>query len=202
MNSLPDLDRRPSGLRERKKTKTRAAIRQHALRLFREQGYAATTTAQIAAAAEVSERTLFRYFPSKEELVVRGDFDTLVIAAFRAQPAELGPIQALRKAIHSVLTSLAPDELAQERQRQALIFATPELGAHVVDQLSYDIPLLAEIIAERLGREANDFAVRTLAGALVGVGLSATLAAGEDPTSDFLSLFDVAMAQLETGFPL
>jgi transcriptional regulator GlxA family with amidase domain len=53
------------GLRERKKTKTRAAIREHALRLFREQGYEATTVEQIAEAAEVSHSTFFRYFPTK-----------------------------------------------------------------------------------------------------------------------------------------
>ena len=85
------------GLRERKKAKTRAAIQRHALRLFREQGYEATTVEQIAEAAEVSPSTFFRYFRTKEEVALYDDLDPLFIAAFEAQPAELSPVQAMRQ---------------------------------------------------------------------------------------------------------
>src|SRR5262249_44921406 len=90
MRAALDGPARPS-LRERKKAKTRAAIQQHALRLFREQGYAATTVEQIAAAAEISPSTFFRYFPTKEDVVLYDDLDPLLIAAFDAQPPELSP---------------------------------------------------------------------------------------------------------------
>src|SRR5713101_2607092 len=99
-------DRPALGLRERKKAKTRAAIQQYALRLFREQGYAATTVEQIAAAVEVSPSTFFRYFPTKEDVVLYDAFDPLLIAAFEAQPADLSPIQALRGAMRAVFAEL------------------------------------------------------------------------------------------------
>ena len=84
------------GLRERKKAKTRALIQEHALRLFREQGYDATSVEQIAEAAEVSPSTVFRYFPTKPDLVIYDDLDERMIEAFRAQPPELNALQALR----------------------------------------------------------------------------------------------------------
>ena len=83
---------RPDGLRERKKARTRAAIRDHALRLFRENGYQRTTVEQIAEAAEVSVSTFFRYFPTKEDVVLQDDMDTRMIEAFERQPAGLSPI--------------------------------------------------------------------------------------------------------------
>src|SRR5690348_5485874 len=97
--SLPEIQPAP-GLRERKKAKTRAAIQRHALRLFREQGYEATTVNQIAEAAEISPSTFFRYFPTKEDVVLYDAVDPVAFAAFEAQPRELSPIEALRRTLH------------------------------------------------------------------------------------------------------
>ena len=98
----------PSSLRERKKARTRAALREHALRLFREQGYQATTVEQIAAAAEVSPSTFFRYFPTKEDVVLQDDMDTRMIAALEQQPAGLGPVAAVRAAVRQVSSPPTP----------------------------------------------------------------------------------------------
>src|ERR1700722_7152467 len=97
---------RPCGLRERKKARTRAALREHALRLFGEQGYHATTVEQIAAAAEVSPSTFFRYFPTKEDLVLQDDMDPLLAEAIEHQPPELGVVAAVRASLRTVISNL------------------------------------------------------------------------------------------------
>jgi AcrR family transcriptional regulator len=190
------------GLRERKKAKTRAAIRQHAMRLFREHGYEATTVEQIAEAAEVSPSTFFRYFPTKEDVVLTDEYDPLIVTAFKAQPSELHPVAALRGAMRSVFAELPDEQLAQERERQALIMSVPELRAGSLDSLAQTVQLLAEVVAERAGRRPDDLAVRALAGAVIGVGLAALLAAADDPTAEPFALLDDAMAYLEAGLPL
>jgi len=191
-----------AGLRERNKARTRAEIQQHALRLFREQGYAATTVDQIAASAEVSPSTFFRYFPTKEEVVLDDEYDPQIVAAFHAQPAELTPIQAVRGAMREVFAALPAEMWQQERERHMLIQQVPELRARTMDALAGGIQLLAVAVAERVGRSPDDFAVRAFAGAVVGVAFAAMFAAADDPSADYLELLDRAMGQLEAGLPL
>jgi AcrR family transcriptional regulator len=189
-------------LRERKKAKTRAEIQRQALRLFRERGYEATTVSQIAEAAEVSESTFFRYFPTKEDVVLWDEFDPLILEALRAQPAELSPIRALRNAIRDVLARTSASEQAGLRERVALLLSVPPLRAALLDQVRGPMRLLAEAVAERADRRSDDPAVRAAAGALLGVGLSAMFAAAENPDADIVSLIDEGLAQLEAGLPL
>jgi AcrR family transcriptional regulator len=87
------------GLRERKKQKTRELIAATALRLFAEQGYASTTVAEIAAAAEVSQRTVFTYFPTKEDMLFsdHGDFELGLSAALAERPQGTTTLAALRE---------------------------------------------------------------------------------------------------------
>jgi AcrR family transcriptional regulator len=190
------------GLRERKKAKTRASIQRHALRLFREQGYEATTVSQIAEAAEVSESTFFRYFPTKEEVVWWDDFDPLIFEAFRTQPAGSNPVQALHAAFRDVLTRLSAADRAELRERIELVLSTPPLRATLLDQIRGPMRVLAETVAERTGRRPDDLTARALAGAVIGVGLSAMFAAVDNPNADIVFLLDTMMAQLEAGFPL
>jgi AcrR family transcriptional regulator len=203
MRLLSEDDRPAVGLRERKKAKTKTAIQQHAMRLFRERGYHATTVEQIAAAAEVSPSTFFRYFPTKEDVVLYDALDPLLLEAFRAQPAELSPIQALRGAMWAVFAELPAGELVVQQERDVLIRSVPELRARMLDEFAKNLQLFAEIVAERVGRQADDPAVRTLAGAVIGVGISAWYTAGDHATpKDYLAVFDAGLAHLEAGLPL
>ena len=88
----------PPGLRERKKIRTRQTIRREAFRLIEENGYAATTVEQIAEAAEVSPSTFFRYFPTKESVLLADDMDPVILNALDEQPSDLSPSQAVRRA--------------------------------------------------------------------------------------------------------
>jgi AcrR family transcriptional regulator len=202
MSGLPSDDRPAVGLRERKKAKTRAAIQLHALRLFRERGYHATTVEQIAEAAEISPSTFFRYFPTKEAVVLTDDYDPVLLAAFHAQPAELTPLQAVRGAMTSVLAGLPAAELAATRERTQLVMAVPELRAGTLQNMTETTRLLAVAVAERVGRDPDDVAVRTFTGALLGVWTTVLFRWVEDPGMDLLASLDEAMALLEAGLPL
>ncbi|WP_225731253.1 MULTISPECIES: TetR family transcriptional regulator [unclassified Nocardia] len=162
-------DRPPvSGLRERKKERTRRTIRQEAFRLFREQGYAETTVEQIAAAAEVSPSTFFRYFPSKQELALADDLDPVMFAAIDNQPADLPVLEMIRRATIEAFDSLTPEELAFETERINLIYSVPELRGAMAQELERNIEITAGIAAQRSGRSVDDLEVRVFAGALVG----------------------------------
>jgi AcrR family transcriptional regulator len=194
------------GLRERKKARTRAAIREHALRLIREQGYAATTVDQIAEAADVSPSTFFRYFPTKEDVVLQDELDVLAIGAFEEQAADLSPVAAFRAAARQAFAALDKEDLAKLRETAELTLTVPELRARAMDEFTRTIEVIAEAAARRSGRDPNDFAVRILAGAIVGVIMAATMPWTDwvqaQPDTDMLDRIDAALAQLEAGLPL
>ena len=194
------------GLRERKKARTRAAIREHALRLFREQGYAATTVDQIAEAADVSPSTFFRYFPTKEDVVLQDELDVLAIGAFEEQSSDLSPVAAFRAATRQAFAALGEDDLAKLRETAELTLTVPELRARAMDEYARTITVIAEAAGRRSGRDPNDFAVRILAGAIVGVIMAATMPwtdfAVAPPDMDMLERIDAALAQLKAGLPL
>jgi AcrR family transcriptional regulator len=189
------------GLRERKKQKTRWAIQEHALRLFAEQGYDATTVEQIAAAAEVSPSTFFRYFPSKEDVVVQDEYDPILVAMLRSAPAELEPIAALRYAIRTAFVQMGPEESTKIRERGRLALTEPALRARTVENLTGTINVIAEPLAERAGLPADDFGIRTLAGACLGALLVAIFAWLDDSSLRLDEVIDEALAHLESGFP-
>src|SRR5690606_39905277 len=99
-----------AGLREPKKRRTRQALATAALRLFAERGYEETTVAEIAAAADVSPRTFFSYFPSKEDVVFAEIDDRLaeVSEHLRRTPGET-PMDTIRRAVIDVLEALGAE---------------------------------------------------------------------------------------------
>jgi AcrR family transcriptional regulator len=203
---LDSSQARPDGLRERKKARTRASLREHAFRLFREQGYQATTVEKIAAAAEVSPSTFFRYFPTKEDLVLQDDMDTRLMAAFEQQPPGLGPIAAVRAAVRQTLDSYTGADLDMIRESTRLSMTVPEIRARALDEFARAIGAMTETVAKRAGRPTDDLAVRTVAGAIMGVVMSITMPwdgwSEGHGFEDAFERIDEALALLEAGLPL
>jgi AcrR family transcriptional regulator len=194
------------GLRERKKARTRASIREHALQLFREHGYQHTTVEKIAEAAEVSPSTFFRYFPTKEDVVLQDDMDVRMIEALERQPPGLAPIPAVRAAVREVVTGYSAGDFDQMAEIMALTVNVPEVRARALDEFARTIAVTGEALAKRAGKPPDDVAVRTMAGAVIGVVMSATMPweGWTDPASirDTFRRVDEALALLEAGLPL
>ncbi|QFZ19419.1 acyl-CoA-like ligand-binding transcription factor [Saccharothrix syringae] len=139
-----------SGLRERKKQATRAALAEAALRLCVAHGLDGVTVERVATEAGVSLRTFFNYFSSKEEAIVAGDVATATafVRAFAERPAAEPVLEALRRALVEVVPErVDPGKVAQVRALRG----TPALLAHQVAAFSARERELAAAVAERVG---------------------------------------------------
>ncbi|GAA2210213.1 TetR family transcriptional regulator [Nonomuraea monospora] len=189
------------GLRERKKAKTRALIQKEALRLFREQGYAATTVEQIAEAAEVAPSTVFRYFATKEDLVIVDQFPPFV-AALDQVPPEVPPVRAVRMAMRAMIEAQTPEERADSLEREVLMLTVPELWAASVENVTGVATTLRERLAAREGRPGDDPGIRNVTGAVMGVMVGVWADWVKDRDIDAPARLDEALAHLEAGLPL
>ncbi|MET8997936.1 TetR family transcriptional regulator [Amycolatopsis sp. NPDC004169] len=142
------------GLRERKKLRTRAAISVAAIGLFLERGFDAVGVAEVARVAEVSKRTLFAYFPTKEDLVLHrfADHETDAADVVRARPPGQGPLAALREAFVRGLDAREPVtglcDLPEVVAVFRLVTRTPALVARLAEFTSAGEVALAAALAE------------------------------------------------------
>ncbi|AMO63604.1 transcriptional regulator [Mycolicibacterium phlei] len=183
------------GLRDRKKLRTRDAIRRAALRLIEANGYADTTVEQIAEAAEISPSTFFRYFPSKEAVFLSDDLDELFLRLLAEQPPDVPSLTAFRRAIALTAATISRDDWAFERSRQRLVFSVPELKAAQFDAFRRSVARCADVESRRLGRELDWVESLAFYGALSGA-LTAVIDGSEgDATRNMLR----ALEFLESG---
>jgi AcrR family transcriptional regulator len=162
---------------------------------------------QIAEAAEVSPSTFFRYFPTKEDVVLQDDLDLLWLEAIQDQPPEMSPIAAMRAGVHAAFARMDDSDWAQLRETTELAMAVPAVRARMLAELARTTQLLAEAVAERSGRDPADFAVRALAGAVVGIAMAAWFDEGSElmafddqaKLATFADRFEHGLTLLEAG---
>ena len=158
------------GRRERKKQATRVALSAAALRLSIERGIDNVTVEQIADEADVSMRTFFNYFSSKEEAIVAGDVATAesLVDAFRGRPAGESVLEALR---HAVLAVLDEDSYRDRVQRMQTLRRTPSLLPHQIAAFVARERALAAAVADRIGCNVDQDLYPALVAASAMAGL-------------------------------
>jgi AcrR family transcriptional regulator len=155
-------------LRERKKARTKLAIQEQALRLFSERGYEATTVEEIAAAAEVAPRTVFRYFASKDELVLWDVMDETKLETFlRGSPGEPA-IVVLVRSLCELLAALDAEGRGSLLTRLELMIGNPTLLATASRHLMAEVDRTAEALAVQCELPRDDPELRIVVGAVFG----------------------------------
>lgn len=193
------------GRRERKKRATRAALSEAALRLSVERGIDNVTVEQIADEADVSLRTFFNYFSSKEEAVVAGDVATAeaLVEVFRDRPPEESVLEALR---HAVLEVGREHYADRDRVRQLRVMRrNPSLLAHQLAAYADQERSLAAAVAQRVGVDADRELYPALVAATAMAGLRVAVQRWvAEPESDgvepsLVVLIDNMISQLAAG---
>jgi AcrR family transcriptional regulator len=166
------------GLRERKKLKTRELIAETARRLFEQRGFEGVSVAEIARAADVSEKTVFNYFPTKEDLFYHRmeTFEEELLEAVRRRKPDESVLDAFRRFLldpRGVFGKLEVEGSDEVRRRlraiTQVITASPALRAREQQVFERYTESLASLIAEETGGRPEDVEPRAVAGALIGV---------------------------------
>jgi AcrR family transcriptional regulator len=183
--------------RQRKKTATRDRIRASALRLFREQGYDATTVEQIAAAAGVSHMTFFRYFPAKEDVALSDSYDPLIASHIAQTPATWPVIRRIRAVLTEGLRHVYEADRDTLLAQNKLIVATPALR----DRLWADQIATQQLILQALSAGQDDprpsFETRVTVAACLAAATTAILTWVEnDGTAELPDLVERAFDTL------
>ena len=193
--------------RERKKRQTRDALVHAALTLFYAKGYEHTAVREITDAVDVSERTFFRYFASKEDLalsVIRDGTESLM-RELAARPAAEPPMTALGNAFRASLRTLAADheqpggESLYLRVTQLIVTTPTLLAAELRDRNDHDVELV-QVLAEREGVDPlTDLRPRLLAAVFGGLVFTANKvwqAEGDGSVDAMIAAFDACAGQL------
>ncbi len=200
IDELDDDDGYVLSLREQKKAETEVAIREAAIKLFLDQGYERTTVEAIADMARVSQRTVFRYFASKDEILLSGAEEEVAntIELLEAQPADAPVMTAVQAVVEQMARNVQAQRSTDIRVAR-LLDAEPVLRARylaVLDSIERGVVTWA---AKRLGMAPSDWQPRLIAACMLA---AYRVAAASDTRTeaDILDVLRRAVEQLGRGF--
>jgi AcrR family transcriptional regulator len=190
------------GLRERKKEQTREALALAVLRLSKKRGFDNVTVEEIAEACDVSPRTFFRYFASKEDALFASNSKRRdrVSAALQEQPTELPVFDALVAALLTLVTAYEGDH-DMLHQRHRIIVSSPSLLSRSVERSqSWESALVDELRESGRSPNLSDFELRLVVASTlstVRLAVDAWLLPGEERSLH--ELFEVGFRRLRGG---
>ncbi|MEJ3655502.1 helix-turn-helix domain-containing protein [Actinomycetes bacterium KLBMP 9759] len=179
-------------LREQRRAETQAAIQSHAVRLFTERGYDATTVNDVAAAAGVSPMTLYRHFPTKEDLVLHDQHNRLVAERIAATPVGMPLVRRIGR---SLVESVATLDQRFLLARLQLMITAPALRAkHLDNNYTLQQAIVQAVLGERAADRDADFRAQAAASAcLAAMHIALVRWAAEDGRPDLPALIAEAL---------
>lgn len=191
----------PASLRLRKRARTRAALVAAALELFERQGYEATTIDEIAAAADVSPRTFFRYFATKEEVALGDDVGPEIIGLLAARPADEPLLESVRRVAADSLVLVSAEDREALLARLRIVYRTPSLRARRWEFQLEMGRISGAILAARRGLPPDDLGSRvTAAATFTAIEVAMDLWQQHEGREDLGAVIDAAIGQLGQAF--
>jgi AcrR family transcriptional regulator len=157
-----------TGLRHRKRAAAMERIQAVALDLFDERGYQSVTVEQIAEASDVSPSSVYRYFGTKEQIVLLGEFEVDAAHARLDHGVEGSPLDVTRSMMRTAMGHLVGQDEERVRRQMRHVMSDPALEAALARQVYAASETLGELFAARLDRRADDLEVQVLAHVIVG----------------------------------
>lgn len=191
------------GLRERKKLAAMRHIQETALDLFEKEGFEKVTIEQIAGIADCSPSSIYRYFGTKEQIVIWDETDVRFSEIFEVESGSYPPVEAVRRAIAQSMASFYEREEELAKRKTRCLLEEPALRVAWLEMADAFSGLVAETLAKASGLTATDLKVQVVASALVWSMVTATVHWHDAGYSIPLQEeFENALAVLESGLRL
>ncbi len=191
------------GLRERKRIAAMRRIQDVAYDLFERDGFDAVTIETIAETAEVSPSSVYRYFGTKEQLVLWDEYDPAAFQAFADAVAGHEPLAAMRLAVDAVAATFFKEDRPRIERMVRLAYEVPSIQAVVLQQIQEAGEAIAAIVAGARERDPHELEVQVFASvvvAVVEVGIRHWWQQGFRP--DLHEVIDAGLVQVAAGLPL